>query len=153
MNWESIFIKDYLGDRNLFMREKWLNVASYIRRLRKSTRKDEVLSLLEAELAFNNRWADKTRSKLESKKLDASAKSRFYLVLDTHAKKHRERTVFLVVYGALVAVVLKLLLPDAYVAFYLVFVAFLLAFERIFSGNVIAALEELKSIVDSTNKT
>ena len=135
------------------MREKWLNAASYIRRLRKSTRENEVLGLLEAELAFNNKWTEKAKAKIESKKLDASAKSKFCLVLDTHAKKHKERATFLVIYGALVAVVLKLLLPDAYLAFYLVFVAVIVAFERIFSGNVTVALEELKSIVNTASKT
>ncbi len=148
----SNLIKSYLSERSSLMKSRWLKVDSWWRRSREKTRYSEIEALLEIESSFRKKWEKVILNQLITHSNNLFFASELRLDIDIHSKKHKERGFFLVVFGALVAVVLKQLTPDWVLSLYLIFTAFLVAFERIFSSSITTSLEELSSIVALTEE-
>ncbi len=147
MESDSVLISSYLEERELLMRSRWLTLTSWYKRFMKGTRYDELGLLLNKESEFNILWVDKVVSYLSSNCLDKYSSLHIILLIETHVKKHNERGIFVLIFGALVAAVLKSVSSDWVFSSYLIIVAIFVAMERIYASNVSTALEELSGIV------
>ena len=134
------------------MKSRWLNLKSWLDRSREKTRYGEIERLIEAESDLNRKWIDKSLYYLSQNKADPNAENNLLTLIDTHTKKHKERGVFLVIFGALVAIIIKPLAPDWVLSIYLACAATLIASERIFTSNASTSLEELSCIFSQAKK-
>lgn len=148
MGKESRLIKSYLKERGKLMRSRWLTLSSWWKRSQSKTRYTELDLLLNKEVEFNAKWCSRVERYLSQNTLNSYAANELLLTIKSHGKKHKERGVFLVIFGTLVAIIVKLTFADWVLSFLMMFTAALIASERIFNGNISTSLDELADIVE-----
>nr|WP_320049417.1 hypothetical protein [uncultured Desulfuromonas sp.] len=150
MDCRQRFIEEYLRERKATLQKEWLTTKSWIKRLKKHTRTEEMIRLIVVDSKFNEEWLDRIKELFSEQDSTPRYIEKLLLDMDTNLKKQNNRSFFLLLYGALITATFKLFGLDFSIV--LVLFGFLIAGERLIVDETVGALEELKLLVKYAQK-
>jgi len=150
MDWLPSLIKKYIDAREKQVNQRLFTFKSWNNRSKSKTRNKEIEYLFELEISFNQEWIKVIETEFSNRNVNEIQKKEILLIINNHLLKQKSRGLFLIIAGALLALIFKILGSDVLFSITLMGGVILLLGERMFIGDISNSLEEFKNLVEYT---